>query len=375
MPAPVVQILQSSEYAQEIRRGGQLLAEGKAVVLPMETVYGVTALLSHPAGRGRLKALRAADNSKPLTPHLVRSEQAAEFLGPPSELADRMMRKLWPGPVGLQFDVDAERRRNVAAKFGLGESDLFEDGTITLRRPDHAVFMDIASAVDGPVAATAAPGRAADNGRFDSADLAAELDGKVDLIFDAGAPRFNKPSTLVKLSGDGYKVVRAGVYDERTIRRLMRTTILFVCSGNTCRSPMCEALARKVLSKRFGVEERELEGRGIEVLSAGTMAMGGSRATPQGVEAVQSLGCDLSRHRSRPLTIELIQQADAIYTMSGGHSRAVMMMLPSAAQKVQRLDPENEIDDPIGGDLELYNDLARRLLKLIEARLAEGPLP
>jgi len=66
----------------------------------------------------------------------------------------------------------------------------------------------------------------------------------------------------VKSEG-GYEIVRAGVYDERIIERMLRTTILFVCSGNTCRSPMAEAIARRVLADQLRVSEDELEQQGI----------------------------------------------------------------------------------------------------------------
>ena len=80
---------------------------------------------------------------------------------------------------------------------------------------------------------------------------------------------------------DGYDIVRSGVYDERIIERLLRTTVLFVCSGNTCRSPMAEALARDVLAKGMNVSPDDLEKKGVIVLSAGSFALPGARATPQ----------------------------------------------------------------------------------------------
>jgi len=371
MGATVVKVNQWQDYAREVIRGAEVLSQGGIVVLPTETVYGATILLSNRLGRDQLKTLRKDGGSKPLTPHLVRPEQAELFLGPPSELAGRMMRKLWPGPVGLQFDVSPEQRVKAAANLAVGEEDLFDNGSITLRCPDHPVFTDVASKLDGPVAATLA----GEAGSFDADKLARDLDGKVEMIFDAGPPRFSKPSTLVKVLSDGYQIVRAGVYDERTIARLMKTMILFVCSGNTCRSPMSEAIARKVLMDKFGVDAAGLEKRGIEVASAGAMAVNGNRATPAAVEAVKSLGADLSKHRSRPLTVELINQADVVYTMGRGHTRAVLSLVPSATEKVKSLDPARDIEDPIGGDVELYVSLAGVLKKLIEARLNEGPLP
>src|SRR5271163_2573415 len=71
MPAPIVQILEAADYAQQVRRGAGLLGDGKLVVLPTETVYGATALLTRPAARDQLRALRPAGRSKPMTPHLA----------------------------------------------------------------------------------------------------------------------------------------------------------------------------------------------------------------------------------------------------------------------------------------------------------------
>jgi protein-tyrosine-phosphatase len=95
------------------------------------------------------------------------------------------------------------------------------------------------------------------------------------------------------------------------------------------------------------------------------------RATPQAVDAVREHGADLSRHRSRPLTVELIHQADVIYTMGAGHAQAVRSLVPSASDKVHTLDPDGDIEDPIGSDLAVYKSLAGQLTALIEKRLDE----
>ena len=135
--------------------------------------------------------------------------------------------------------------------------------------------------------------------------------------------------------------------------------LLFVCTGNTCRSPMAEALAHKVLEGRSG----------ISVSSAGLYADPGSSATPQALETVRAMGLDLSKHRSTRLTLDMILNADQIYTMTAAHRRAVLELAPDSEIKVQRLDARRDIDDPIGGDLHLYQMTAAQILQALQDRL------
>ncbi len=368
MSVEVIPIFNVGDYESQIQRGAALLRDGKLVVLPTETVYGGAALLSHPQGVAHLRALRASDN-RPFTIHVARASDAGRYLADVPELGQRMMRKLWPGPVALMFEVPPERRREVAAAEKFAEADVYDNGVITLRCPDHIVASDLLRQVEGPVAITRA-------GASDGVPTVAELEGKAELVYEAGPAKYSKPSTILRLRADGkkYEVVRAGVYDERIIERLLKTTVLFVCSGNTCRSPMAEGLARRILSDQLRVEPDLLESKGISVMSAGSFAMPGARATPQAVEAVKPLGADLSRHRSRPLSVELIHQADHIFTMGRNHASAVTALVPSAVEKTQSLDPSGDIDDPIGGDISLYQELAVYLQDLIEKRLSEKAL-
>lgn len=368
--AAVIQIFDVGDYDEQIRRAAESLKQGGVVVLPTETVYGAAAILNHADGLSRLRRLPPAAEPKPLVIHLSRREDATGYLGPVGELPQRMMKKLWPGPVAMIFEVPAERRQEVAATVGVPASEIYDGSTITLRCPDHIVASDVLREAGRPIVIR----KSAGGGNSSSAKVAEEWLGSIDLILDAGPTRYSKPSTIVKVSDDRYEIVRSGVYDQRIIEKLLRTTVLFVCSGNTCRSPMAEAIARSVLAQKLGVDEEDLEKKGVSVLSAGSFAMPGARATPAAVEALKEKGTDLSGHRSRPLSVELIHQADVIYTMGRSHGQAVMALVPSAADKVVPLSPDGDIDDPIGGDVSLYQSLAGQLKILIEQRLTERPV-
>jgi len=150
--------------------------------------------------------------------------------------------------------------------------------------------------------------------------------------------------------------------------------IMFVCTGNTCRSPMAAGGLRKLLEKDKIAN--------IEIFSSGTGAASGFPATEYASEAARLWDADLTDHRSQPLTRELINEADLILVMTPLHAYDVINMVPDARDKTFLLKnyPESSlkgegIDDPIGGSLDVYNqsfleigeELGRILPYLIKA--------
>lgn len=138
--------------------------------------------------------------------------------------------------------------------------------------------------------------------------------------------------------------------------------ILFICTGNTCRSPMAQVLLQE-MATRQGKKDR------IEVSSAG-IAGGIGGASQEACAAMTRHGLDLTRHRSRRVTRELMAAADLVLTMTAGHKRILGTLFPEAQQKIWSLAefaevPQEDIADPLGGDAAAYQASAEQIERLL----------
>lgn len=130
--------------------------------------------------------------------------------------------------------------------------------------------------------------------------------------------------------------------------------ITFICTGNTCRSPMAQGICRKILDDR-GID-------GITVKSCGLAAFPGDCASPNAIKAAAKLGADISAHRSSQISRYIIDETDVAVCMTESHKNALRTVAPDC----RILVPNGGITDPYGGDEAVYDECAAELKAYIE---------
>ncbi|MCK4244654.1 MAG: threonylcarbamoyl-AMP synthase [Candidatus Omnitrophica bacterium] len=310
---------------EKIEEAANLLKKGAVLIFPTDTVYGIGTSFKNEPGMERIFALKKRPKTKPIAILVDDKKRALEMVESSKEI-EKEMERVWPGAVTLLLK----------AKVSLSPLLKNSSSKVGLRIPDHPLTLKLLKA-SGSLAATSAnlSGQPA-NCQVETIEK--EILEGVDLVIDGGKTS-GKESAVWDFTSEPAKLVRGGV--------------LFVCTGNSCRSPMAAGLLRKIL--------RDKENKNIGVDSAGFLFPQGG-ATKEAIEVMKREEIDLLSHKSKLAKPFLIKNFDLIFVMKEIHRERITQMVPESAKKIFVLD----IPDPIGKPVSFYEETLSKIKDKIE---------
>lgn len=351
MRTQVIKIDPREPEARKIEKAAKVLKAGGLVAFPTETVYGLGADSSNKKAIGRLYKVKKRPKDKPFTIQIADPTKVEELTASVPQGAYKLMWKFWPGPLTLILNAKSH-------------------GTVGLRCPRGPIVYSLIRNSELLLAVPSA-NLSGNSPAKTAKDVIRDLDGQIEMVLDGGRVELGVESTVVDFTAPEYRILRKGALSEKEIEKAVAAKfILFVCTGNTCRSVMASGLLRERLK---GKEE-------FEIVSAGIFAVGGSSPSEPIIMLMKEAGIDVSGHRTQRLTDNLVKMADIIFVMDNTHKQHILERVPDAKEKMYLLKeyglegekeglPEPEIPDPIGRPLH-FNRYVFNIIKESIERIA-----
>jgi L-threonylcarbamoyladenylate synthase len=364
---------------EAIKEAAAVVDSGGFAAFPTETVYGIAARVKKDT-LSKLNLLKGRTDNKYYTLHIAKNSEVFKYVPIVGLRARKLIQNAWPGPLTLVFELDQNEIEMQKKEIDKEVFDaLYKDSstcrephgrTIGIRCPDNPIATALLKQTENPVVAPSAnitdlpPA-------VNAGQVLEQLSGKIDLVLDGGQCKYKKSSTVAKIGKKGIEILREGVYAQIELEAISQIRFLFVCTGNTCRSPMAEGIFKKYLAQKLNCNVDELENIGYKVSSAGIMDSAGYPASAEAIAACAAQDIDIGNHRNQGLTRELIEESDFIFAMEKMHLMRILALVPQAGNRCLLLAGDKEIPDPIGQPQKIYDTCAKTITKAVNERISE----
>jgi len=332
---------------KQIARCAKVVRKGGLVVFPTETVYGIAADFSNPGAMKRLRDVKKRAEDKPFSILISQAELISNYTSTVDTKLFKLIDACWPGPLTVVVQAKEEGK------------------TIGVRMPDHPIALRL---VQDSQCTIAAPSANVEGNEPPSTcqEALKDLDGLVDVAIDGGNARIGRGSSVVDMTGESPVILREGAVTKEDADRITeKKTVLFVCTGNSCRSVMAEYLLKGRVQSRDDVE----------VVSAGTGVFLKSTASMETIAVLQDEGLDAAGHHAQPVNTTLLKKSDLIIVMTKMHRAQVLERVPAVEKRIYLLKefidmPANsqvdlDVLDPIGKPHSAYKDCLREIKEAI----------
>ena len=342
-----------------ISRTVEVLKEGGIIVYPTDTLYGLGVDMTNQKAVNKLLHLKRRNINSPISIMVNSINSMEEIIGPISPKKQALLKNILPG----KFTILLKNKSEKVSENKYLWNPLDQD-KIGFRIPDLAVCRELSIQLKKPISSTSA-NISGQESVISIQEVVSYFGNKLDLILDAGPMKSNKGSTVIDLTKLPFMVFREGDISMEQLSEMLpgisfeirktKFIVVFVCTGNICRSPMGEGILKAMVEK---TKFNDI----FSIQSAGTLNLGPVHAHDFSLKVADDNEIDLSAHRARQISEQIVDEASIIFCLAMDHLQYLRKNYPNYRHKFQLLKDWKRdnplavpsIADPIGHELKFF---------------------